>query len=295
MSVQENFNCDEQQLFSPKDKWKNLSSSSLGKFRTEQLQESELRAKGTSLPSTIVQELDHYSETDNLPKAIQKYKKEVPHFLSTKRVTAETANPNFIDKLKEHKLDSLQHVNTNYKLTEATRVQAREATEIFSKLEFLNRRSLESRDETVIKNAVELLESLQSTDLALPNFKNQKQEKQLFNQVEIRSTPLEKISRVNQKTIEEVTPNDTIPMNIEDEEDTATTTTDLAVFLDEAEERSLNNQHQIASITNPPTTTPARTTNRLVAGLNLFDAEGSSTNLPSAVGSMDLASSIRSK
>lgn len=254
--------------------------------------------------------MDHYSETDNLPKAIQKYKKEVPHFLSTKRATAETVNPNFIDKLKEHKLDSLQHVNAIYKLTEATRVQAREATEIFSKLEFLNRRSLESGDETVIKNAVESIR-----ELAINGFGAAK-----LQESEARETTLQVIKLPT--TLKHLQPpqssGDKIyafgenftsqsknnrggytkrydPMNIEDEEDTATTTTVLAVFLDEAEERSLNNQHQIASITNPPTTTPARTTNRLVAGLNLFDAEGSSTNLPSAVGSMDLASSIRSK
>lgn len=151
MSDQEDINYDEQPIFTQRQ-MEELIELVTRKVRTEQLQESELRAKGTSLPATIVSELDHYAETDNLSKAIQKYKKEVPKFTSEKWVTAETANPNFIDKLKEHKLDSLQHINTIYKLTESTRVQARAATEIYNRLE--------PGDETLIRNAFESLRKL---------------------------------------------------------------------------------------------------------------------------------------
>ena len=76
-------------------------------------------------------------------------------------------------------MDSLQqYVNTIYKLTEATRVQARAATAIYEKLEFLNTRYLKQEDETVTRTNSNPLESLQSMDSALPKLRKQRQKMQ---------------------------------------------------------------------------------------------------------------------
>lgn len=151
------------------------------------------------------------------------------------------------------------------------------------------------------------LGNLQYTGLALPNFKNPKQETQLLKQsnyhqhlntynlnslVEIRNTPLETTSwnntmmkhssnrsRVNQQITEEVTPDDLIPMVIEDEEVT-TTTTDLALFGVEAVERGLNNHNKTVPMLLQQTTLPATTINNAGAQQILINNDKPNTTLP---------------
>lgn len=130
------------------------------RLREEQLQEAENRARGNPLPSSIIEELDHYSKTDSLQKAIQKYKKEIPKYTSEDWITAETNNPNFIGDLKQHKVDSLQYTNLIYKFAETTRIQARAATQIYEKLNFLSTRGFQPGDEAFITNEVQSLRKL---------------------------------------------------------------------------------------------------------------------------------------
>lgn len=93
----------------------------------------------------------------SLPKAIQKYKKEIPKYNSEDWITAETNHPNFIGDLKQHKLDSLQLTNLIYKSAETTRMQARAATQINERL---NSRGFQSGDETTITNEIDSLRKL---------------------------------------------------------------------------------------------------------------------------------------
>lgn len=131
------------------------------RIREEQLLQAEHRIQGTPLPTAIVEELDHYSQTGSLPKAIQKYKKEIPKYNSEDWITAETNHPNFIGGLKQHKVDSLQLTNLIYKFAETTRVQAKAATQIYERLNFLNSRGFQSGgDETTITNEIESLRKL---------------------------------------------------------------------------------------------------------------------------------------
>ena len=115
MSDQEDTSYDEQEQTFTQSQVENIIELFTRRLRDEQLQESENRTRGNPLPSTIVEELDHYAKTaDSLSKAIQKYKKEIPKYNSEDWITAETHNPNFIGELKQHKVDSLQFTNLIY-------------------------------------------------------------------------------------------------------------------------------------------------------------------------------------
>ncbi|KAG2208390.1 hypothetical protein INT46_001059 [Mucor plumbeus] len=124
------------------------------KLPEEQTQEAENRTRGNPLPSAIVEELDHYSKTDSLPKAIQKYKKEIPKYNCEDWITVEISIPNFIGELKQHKVDSLQFTNLIYKFIETTRVQAREATQIYERLNFFSTRGFQPGDESVMSRYI---------------------------------------------------------------------------------------------------------------------------------------------
>jgi hypothetical protein len=167
MSDQEGNNLDEQQRIINDEEptftqrqVENIIELVTRRVREEQLQEAENRAKGNPLPPTIVEELDHYARTDSLSKAIQKFKKEIPKYNSEDWITAETNNPNFIGELKQHKVDSLQFTNLIYKFAETTRVQARAATQIYEKLNFLSTRGFRPGDETTITNEVQSIRKL---------------------------------------------------------------------------------------------------------------------------------------
>jgi hypothetical protein len=130
------------------------------RVRESQQQEAEERVRGSPLPSAIFEELDHYAATDNLQKAIQKFKKGVPKYNNEEWVTAETINPNFINDLKQHKVDSIQLTTTIHRLTETTRIQARAATQIYEKLNFMCSRGFQPEDEAVIVKEVESIRRL---------------------------------------------------------------------------------------------------------------------------------------
>ncbi|KAG0738622.1 hypothetical protein G6F57_012066 [Rhizopus arrhizus] len=130
------------------------------RVRETQVQEAEERPRGIPLPSAVFEELDHYAAADNLQKAIQKFKKEVPKYNNEEWVTAETTNPNFINDLKQHKVDSVKLTNTIHRLTDTTRVQAKAVTYIYEKLNFLCSRGLQPGDEEIIKREVESLRKL---------------------------------------------------------------------------------------------------------------------------------------
>ncbi|ORE04465.1 hypothetical protein BCV72DRAFT_211208, partial [Rhizopus microsporus var. microsporus] len=74
--------------------------------------------------------------------------------------TPEETNPNFVKKLKKWKVDSHQLVNTIYRLTENTRIQARAATEIYEQLQYVEERGWQKEDEKVFSEAVEKLRRL---------------------------------------------------------------------------------------------------------------------------------------
>ncbi|KAI8637319.1 hypothetical protein BD408DRAFT_437120 [Parasitella parasitica] len=59
-------------------------------------QETEERYQGRPLPSSIVEELEHCAQTDNLHKTAQKFRKNIPKYVSEDWVTAEAINPNFV-------------------------------------------------------------------------------------------------------------------------------------------------------------------------------------------------------
>ncbi|KAI8886293.1 hypothetical protein K501DRAFT_283903 [Backusella circina FSU 941] len=82
---------------------------------------------------TQVEESDRRQEGSDLP-TLQKFKRGTHKYNNQEWVTAETTNPNFINQLKETKVDTAQLVNTIYHLTENTRVQAKAATELYEHL-----------------------------------------------------------------------------------------------------------------------------------------------------------------
>jgi hypothetical protein len=130
------------------------------RVRENQQQEAEERIRGSSLPTEIYEELDHYAATDNLHKAIQKFKKEVHKYNNEEWITAEAINPNFINDLKQYKVDSIQLTSTIHRFTETTRVQARAATQIYERLNLLCTKGFQPGDETIIIKEVESLRRL---------------------------------------------------------------------------------------------------------------------------------------
>ncbi|KAI8891429.1 hypothetical protein K501DRAFT_327999 [Backusella circina FSU 941] len=106
-----------------------------------QLEESDRRREGSDLPST------------------HKYNNQA-------WVTAETTNPNFINQLKETKVDTAQLVNTIYRLTENTRVQAKAATELYEHLKYIMDRGLQQEDLQIFQDSIE-----QSRRLAVHGFR----------------------------------------------------------------------------------------------------------------------------
>ncbi|KAI8641805.1 hypothetical protein BD408DRAFT_388400 [Parasitella parasitica] len=97
-------------------------------------QETEERYQGRPLPSSIVEELDHCAQIDNLHKTVQKFRKNIPKYVSEDWVTAEAISPYFTNDLRQHKVDSSQFTQTIYRYAEITRTQARAATALCERL-----------------------------------------------------------------------------------------------------------------------------------------------------------------
>ncbi|KAI9482752.1 MAG: hypothetical protein EXX96DRAFT_630758 [Benjaminiella poitrasii] len=85
---------------------------------------------------------------NDLEKSVPKYNNDVWN-------TPEETNPNFVPQLKKWKVDTLQHINTIYRLTENARIQAKAATEIYEQLQYVAERGWQ-----VIKEAVEKVRRL---------------------------------------------------------------------------------------------------------------------------------------
>ncbi|KAG1047863.1 hypothetical protein G6F43_009716 [Rhizopus delemar] len=122
----------EQQLFT-EEQVNAIIDQVTKRVRETQFAELEQRSQGSSIPEDIQEELDGYNPAQ-LQKALQRYKKSVPRYNGEEWNTPEEINPNFVKKLKKWKVDTHHLVNTIYRLTENTRIQARAATEIYEQL-----------------------------------------------------------------------------------------------------------------------------------------------------------------
>ncbi|KAG0744670.1 hypothetical protein G6F57_006343 [Rhizopus arrhizus] len=67
----------------------------------------------------------------------------------------ETTNPNFVSRLKEAKLDTLQLVNVIYRLTENTQAQAKAATILHQQLKYIVDRGLQEEDLPIFEESIE--------------------------------------------------------------------------------------------------------------------------------------------
>ncbi|KAI8644024.1 hypothetical protein BD408DRAFT_324627, partial [Parasitella parasitica] len=123
-------------------------------------QETEERYRGRPLPSSIVEELDQCAQTDNLHKTVQKFRKNIPKYVSEDWVTAEAINPNFTNDLRQHKVDSLQYTQTIYRYAEITRTQARAATALCERLQFLTTKEFQPDDVASVAEAADDLRQL---------------------------------------------------------------------------------------------------------------------------------------
>lgn len=129
------------------------------RVRETQIAELEQRVQGSPIPEDIQEELDSY-KPDQLQRALQRFKKSVPKYNSETWNTPEEINPNFTPKLKGWKVDSLHLVNTIYRVTENTRIQARAATEIYEQLQYVAERGWQQEDGDVVNEAIEKVRRL---------------------------------------------------------------------------------------------------------------------------------------
>ncbi|KAI8093988.1 hypothetical protein BDF21DRAFT_326557, partial [Thamnidium elegans] len=142
------------------------------RVRETQVEEADRRQEGSDLPTEISEELEDYSPSD-LQRALQKFKRTTHKYIHKEWVTPETTNPNFANQLKEAKVDTAQLINTIYRLTENTRVQARAATELFEHLKYVMDRGLQQEDLPIFRDSIE-----QARRLAVYGFGTAKQQEQ---------------------------------------------------------------------------------------------------------------------
>ncbi|KAI9248993.1 hypothetical protein EDC94DRAFT_664136 [Helicostylum pulchrum] len=134
------------------------------RVRETQLEEADKRQEGSDLPVEIFQELEDYSPNE-LQRALQKFKRHTHKYNNKEWVTPETTNPNFVNQLKETKVNTLQLVSNIYRLTENTRVQAKAATELYEHLRYIIDRGLREEDLPLFEDSIE-----QSRRLAVYGF-----------------------------------------------------------------------------------------------------------------------------
>ncbi|KAI8876614.1 hypothetical protein K501DRAFT_337981 [Backusella circina FSU 941] len=106
---------------------------------------------------TQVEESDQRQGSDlpKLQRVLKKFKRGTHKDNNQEWVTAETTNPDFINQLKETKVDTAQLVNTIYRLTENTRVQAKAATELYEHLKYIMNRGLRREDLQIFQDSIE--------------------------------------------------------------------------------------------------------------------------------------------
>jgi hypothetical protein len=99
--------------------------------------------------------------------------------------TPEATNPNFTNQLKETKVDTAQLVNTIYRLTENTRVQAKAATELYEHLKYISDRGLQQEDLPLFQDSIE-----QARRLAVYGFGTAKQQEKEARDITIKALKL---------------------------------------------------------------------------------------------------------
>ena len=121
----------------------------------------QLQVIGSDLPVDISKTLDGQN-TSQLKEIFKQYKKGIYRNNHGEWTTAEQINKEFIPELKNSKVDAYQLVHTVYKITESTRIQARESTELFEQLHYLQYKaefgSSENRD--IFNNTIDQAQQL---------------------------------------------------------------------------------------------------------------------------------------
>lgn len=97
-------------------------------------EEREARATGTPLPLDIISELE--VSPAQLQTNFKRFKKDVQKYTNDEWFKPERVNKSLLPKLKAHKVDTQQIVNTIYKITENTRFQAAVAVDIYERLQY---------------------------------------------------------------------------------------------------------------------------------------------------------------
>ncbi|KAG1086695.1 hypothetical protein G6F42_020887 [Rhizopus arrhizus] len=111
-------------------------------FRRLQLEERQQREEnihGSELPLDISQYLDS-TPTYELKEEFKRFKRQVARYNNETWNRQEQINKELIPELKRWKIDTFQVVNTIYRYSENTRVQARASTEIYEQLQYLQQK-----------------------------------------------------------------------------------------------------------------------------------------------------------
>lgn len=99
-------------------------------------QEEILKPEKRELPNEIVEILEG-SPLLQLEQNLQKFKKQVRKYHHEEWTRGEKPNKECTSIYKKHKVDTYQVLNTIYNNSESTRLQARAATELFEKAQYL--------------------------------------------------------------------------------------------------------------------------------------------------------------
>ncbi|KAI8885333.1 hypothetical protein K501DRAFT_284394, partial [Backusella circina FSU 941] len=132
--------------------------------RKTQVEESDGRQEGNDLPIEIYEGLEEPSPTE-LQRALQKFKRGTHKY-------------NNQEWFKETKVDTAQLVNTIYRLTKNTRVQAKAATELYEHPKYIMDRGLQQEDLQIFQDSIE-----QSSRLAVYGFGLAKQQENKANEI----------------------------------------------------------------------------------------------------------------
>ncbi|GAA5803734.1 hypothetical protein HPULCUR_009218 [Helicostylum pulchrum] len=140
--------------------------------RETQLEEADKRQEGSDLPVEIFQELEDYS-SNKLQRALQKFKRHTHKYNNKEWVTPETTNPNFVNQLKETKVDTLQLVVTSTALPRIHEYRQKQQLNYMSTSDTL---STEDSEKTYPYSKIRSnnFVDLRSTDLGSPDNKKMK-------------------------------------------------------------------------------------------------------------------------
>ncbi|KAI8883253.1 hypothetical protein K501DRAFT_184946 [Backusella circina FSU 941] len=127
----------------------------------QRAREREIQANGVELPLAIREALEN-TPTAQLKDELRKYKKYIQRYNHPDWTSVQQINKEYFPDLKNWKVNAYQLVNTIYKNTETTRIQARANTELYEQLKYLQEKAkfASTKYREIFNNTVEQAERL---------------------------------------------------------------------------------------------------------------------------------------